>query len=391
MKVSILDRDTLAGLRPLDVTAYLRANRWSESQTQGADVKHWVKLDSRDAFHIEQPLHSDWKDYHLLMRYILDTLAEVEKRSQLSIVQDLTEVSTDVVRLRAEPAGGADGTIALQDSRRLVDCAHRAVLAAACATLEPKRAYHTRKPKQATDYTDTLRAGQTERGSYIVTVLSRVSPALEPPQLALPMVSGPSSSSTRDPYERAVMLTLATALEKVQAAALDSVASQSMKAFEDAIPFGVSADLCEALALLRDSPVINRLDIRITWAAARPAPRSNASVATFTPDTFEVLREAGRHLRDRGTIEGFELSGPVVMQARPDQSQISGDVTIATRIDGKDRKVVVELLHEDWKTAHEAIAKGWILRCEGELYRDEKPARLRNARGVKAIPTEDDE
>lgn len=390
MKVSIIDRAALAALRPLDLAAYLRANGWAEVQTPGNDVKTWKRADAGgNVLHVEQPLHSDWRDYHVLVRYMLEALADLEKRSQLSIVQDLTEVSADVVRLRAVPAGDSDGTIALQDSRRLIDCAQRAVLAAACAAIEPKRAYHTRKPKQATDFADTLRAGQTERGSYVVTVLSRVSPALEPPQLVLPMTDAAPVPPASDPYERHVMVTLATALSKLHGAALDAVASASMAAFEAAIPCGVSADLCEAVALLRDSPVITRLDIRITWAAARPGPRMPI-LTTFTPDTFEVLREAGRHLRERGVIDDFELSGPVVMQARPDQTQISGDVTVATKIDGKDRKVVVELFLDDWKTALQALDKGWLLRCEGELHRDGKPARLKNARGVKAVKTEDD-
>jgi hypothetical protein len=234
-----------------------------------------------------------------------------------------------------------------------------------------------------------LRLGQSERGSYVLCILSRVTPALSSSQISLnfPGTPPPLQDDEKDPYERVVTTTLGTALAEVERAALRSVATGSMDAFEQAVPLGVSADLCDAIALLggEGRSHLRRVEVRVHWSPARPS-RHKAQSAQFTPGTIAVIREAGRQLRERSPIDDFEIEGFVRSVARePTSEQFMGIVRLVASVEGKLRDVNVEFLGEDWKKAHDAIASQKAIRCEGELLRDRRPYFLQNGRNVRIV------
>ena len=68
--------------------------------------------------------------------------------------------------------------IPLEDGALLARSARGMMLAAACSTYERRRAFHTRKPQVAVDYMKGLSLGQTEIGSFVLTVISPVPPRL---------------------------------------------------------------------------------------------------------------------------------------------------------------------------------------------------------------------
>ena len=210
----------------------------------------------------------------------------------------------------------------------------------------------------------------------MLTVLSPVGPAL---------TSGPfdaaSPSATADPHERRVTRTLGVALDKLHHAAARGAATGALDAFEEAVPLGVSADLCEALDLMRECPHLSSFEVSIGWAPSRPVPARTPSRTTFTPDAMEMVREAGRALRERTPLEDFDLEGPVVELSRPDAS-LRGMAVVFGRVNGRPRQVSVELSDADWKAADEALAGRLVFRCTGELTQRGKSFVLEHARNV---------
>lgn len=389
MKVTIVDRQALGALSPIEVVAYLRASGWIEAHGLEGPLRTWERrLDSGEVVDARVPMHPNWRDYAPLMSQLLEVLSETEARSQLAIFRDIGEATSDVIRFRADSGGRSDGTISLEDSRRLSECAYRTVLAAASATVERKRAFPARKPAKAIEFTDSVRTGQTERGSYVVTLLSRVSPALSTAQAVLPHIESPLSPEL--PFSRAVTITMARALASLEAATLASVSASSMDAFEAAVADGVSADLCDGIAVLQGSKVISRLDITLSWSSARPGPPDVVRCSSFTPEAFEVLGEAATRLRERAALDGVEISGPVVELTRPGE-KLHGEATVAAIVEGERRKVAVELWGDSWKVADEAMAKRWLLVCRGDLHRDSRQSRLKNPRDFRLMPPKSDD
>lgn len=223
--------------------------------------------------------------------------------------------------------------------------------------MEPRRAYHKRKFTEATRFVDRLRLGQTEHGSFVLTALSPVTPAL----------TGDPLGEGTDPFERKVTRTLAQALSSLEAAALQGSLESQLGPFEREVERGVSADLCEAIALLDESEVIEQVDFDIVWSPLRVAP-SVPRRTSFPRSMFPVIRSAGASLRDRTPVEDFELEGITTHITRPGEPR-RGEAKILAVIDGRQRLISVVVEEQDWEIASKSMTERILLRCEGELRR----------------------
>jgi hypothetical protein len=386
VRVIVEDESAFAAVRPLDIAAYLRSRGWVELGSGDEPASAWEKQVDRDTYEVLAPKHSGWRDYPRRVKSLVNTLGEVENRSQLAILHDIAAVFFDIVRLRSADNAMLDGTIFLEDAVHVASSGRGMMLSAACATIQPKRAYHSRKPMAATRYVDGLRMGQTEHSSYVITIMSQVSPALAPRQMALRFQPGeelPVGFVYEEPYERRVTATLGRALHKLRSAATRGASTGSLDAFEDAIEAGVSADLCESLGLIRECSHITTFEVSIGWAPCRPQSGHVPDKVMFTTDVLDVIREAGRQLRERSPVEDFDLVGPVVDLSRTLES-LHGTATVLGSVDGQLRKVNVDLWGADWQLAHGALGKTphVLLKCTGELLKNGNLFVLKNARNV---------
>jgi len=314
---------------------------------------------------------------------VLALLSEAEDRSQLEILHDVPLVSRDIVRLRAIVQGRTDGTMPLADAAQIAQAARNLMLAAACSAVEPRRAWPARKPVQATAYLSELSLGQTERGSFVMTLLAPV-----PPSLSQQMDLGFGASADGEPFNRRVTRRLATALDAVNRAAEAGVATGDLSAFEEGVDLGVSADFCEALGVVRECASVTGLGIRIGWASARPPIDPPPSLHEFAPDTLEVIREAGRVLRERTPVEDFEIEGPVVKVERPG-NELVGTAVMLGSVDGRSRKIHLAVGGDDWNLANEAMAARSILRGRGDLVREGKRFAIVGVRGLRVVSSDE--
>lgn len=171
MKATVRDLDVLNAIQPLQAATYLRANGWHQ-QSQIADkASVWIQMtDSGEEFEILLPLKPESRDFPLLMSQVLETLEIAEQRSQLEILTTLTTSSADVIRVRVNHPDATDGSIPIDDCVLLLQSVRDMMLSAACSALEPKAYFPNPKPDRATKYLSRVSLGQTERGSYILTV-----------------------------------------------------------------------------------------------------------------------------------------------------------------------------------------------------------------------------
>jgi hypothetical protein len=224
--------------------------------------------------------------------------------------------------------------------------------------------------------------GQTERGSFVLTLLAPVPPSLVQP------APGPDRADEDEPFNRRVTRTLGTALTAVRRAAELGVSTGDLSAFEAGVDDGISADLCESLALVRERSSVSQLEVRIGWASSRPPRDPPAALHDLAPDVLEVIREAGRVLRERTPVEDFEVEGPVVKMHRPG-AELLGDAVVLGAVNGRTCQVHISVGGEEWTTTMQAMAERTILRCRGELIREGKRYLLRNVRDLRIVPTDE--
>ncbi len=383
MNVKIIDAGALSALRPLEVVSYLRSSGWTKAGEKPGNWSRWVRADREgEEFEVTVPLNHQFRDFPTRMGDVLQVLAVIEARSQLEILRDLLVTGSDVIRLWLVDPELADASVPLDEGATFIQKAKDLMLAAACAAVSPSVYYPSRKPAQAMDYIRRARLGQTEAGSFIVTIISPVPPSF----------TGPSGQlfALEEPYERQVTQVLAMALNSVRQAAEDAATSGQVNSFVQAVPHGVSTNLCDALVGMGSSGDGNRaLEIQFSWSRNRPlAPEAEVPHRIlFDADVFPVIRQAAVYLKESSPREEFEVRGLVVKLDRP-EATTTGKVTILGRIDDLRRRVVVELKDSDYHKAVTAHAQNRFVRCSGSLLHEGRAFRLHKPYG---FTVEDDD
>jgi hypothetical protein len=377
VKVEIRDPSVLRSLRPLEVISYLRSRGWEQTARLGDRGSVWSLLDAPEV-EILLPHDRGLADFAARMADVLRGLSAAEDRSELAVLSDLTQAAHDVIRLRAALEGSRDGTIPLEAGAELVEHARAMMLAAASATAERRSYFPTRKPGPAVTYMSQVRLGQTEIGSYVVTLLSPVSPVLAwgpQPDLGLD-----------DPFERRVVVTLARSLEAMREATTAAATTGRLDGFLAAVETGVTANLCDAIAGMTSGigPLAD-LAVAISWSPSRPAEREPTAVR-FGSDAAPVIQEAARLLRESAPIDDYRVLGLVVkLEQKPGQAP--DRAWILSVAEETPRTVVMELEADARDMAIAAYKDRTPVMAVGRLIRNGPFFQLSRLRDFRTIPT----
>ena len=352
--------------------AYLSSHGWQKIEPYG---------ESGFVFGLEnQPLEllvpsMVLSDYQRRIEEILQTLSEVEGRESLAILRDVSLSEYDLIRVRL-PELAVSGSVPVSDGVSLFQESRNLLLAAACSASRPQRAYRAGRIQEATDYMNTVRFGQTEMGSFIVSLLSPV-----PPNLVgqLDMNTG----TPPEPFARKVTRKLVAGLRSAKSAVSLADHGGDIRAFEQNVPQGVSANLCDAIANLLDVENRQSFDVSVSWSLLREPPEGRAQIA-FNRSDLSVLKEASRILKDRQERPDERLDGYVHSLARG-QTQISGRVTLKAIVDGAMSSVRVDFSPSDYSRIVEAHNQRKVVSLEGDLRRDGQRWVLDNPRDLEVL------
>ena len=384
MKVEVRDAAALNALKPLEVAAYLRAKGWRREADLNGKGSLWLQTFANgEELDITLPLTRDLADYALRMGELLQTLAVAEHRSELEVLRDVTTTTADLVRVRASSRSGENGTLPLDQAVNFVERSREMMLSAACATLQKRAFFATRKPQQAMDYIREVRMGQTEQGSYVLTILSPVAPELKAAQ-----ESAQGELLPPEPYERKVTRTLVAALAALDEAARRAAMNGDMAPFTDAIRRGVSANLCAAVVGLAEVSPGDALDVQVSWARTRPVDDKAPARVMFGSDSIPIIEEAARHFRDTAPIEDFDVEGFVTRLDREPAAK-EGDVTVEGIVEGHMRRIGMRLEPNNYSEAVRAHDFRLKVKCTGELTKVGRGHRLESPRHFEVITEEE--
>jgi hypothetical protein len=381
MKIDLRDRELLTALAPLEVAAYLRSRGWHEQTALSPDSAAFTYGDD---YEVSLPLSTALRDFPNRMFDALKTLEIVENRGQLEIFADLKASAADVIRVRLMDADAGDGSLPLQRAAEVVSCSFDMMFAAACAAVDPKYYFASRKPQLAADYMRNVRMGQTERGSFVVTILSHVTPAL----------SGSVAAGSEDmpaPFERKVTQRLADALAALNESAKVAVATGDISPFEASVAHGVSANLCDALAGMSGADGTERdVEVSLAWARVRPTKQGPLLRYRVGRDIVPVLREVARVFKSWAPQEDFEVRGPVFRLVRDPPGAADGEVTIAGFVDGAARSIWVHLEAHNYLLAADAFKNQRLVSVAGVLRKEGRRYRLHSPKDFQVLPADED-
>ena len=368
MKVGIRDTDALRAVSPAALSAYARAAGWSPQERYRV---HSDVYAGEARPEIIVPRTERLGDYASVVAALIETFAQVAGQDELTVYRSLVIADRDIVRVRA--AESDDGSVTLNQGADLIGGARDMLLSAACSLRDPRPVYRAGANREAADLLQRVRLGQTDQGSFVVTLLT---PVVPPPMPSL----FPDQEDLNAPIERRMTRRLVEALSAARGA-VERTAAGEEGAFGELVASGVSANLCEALVrIIEPFPT---LDVGVSWARTRPMSGPDALVRFGRADAA-LLREAARSFRDRAPRPDVRLHGFVRLLKRG-QADDDGTIGLAADVDGQRQSVVAVLEREDYERAVQAHRDRAVVVLAGDLDRIGQRWRLLSPRVENVI------
>ena len=376
MKAHITDIAVLHSLSPVDVTSYLLGKG---GQRKGA-FRDVAGVWDYKGDEIIVPNDRQLADYAPAVATILARLEKIENRSQLEIVKDMQLSGYDIVRVKNTSIEAKKGSLPIADSVKFIVNTKEMLLSAACSLVSKKASYLSRKPQQAEDYMKSVRFGQTEIGSFIITVLSPVSPELKSPQISL------IDLHQEVPYEKRIIPAFHRSLVAISDAAREASESQDITPFISNISNGITSNLCDAIVSLNDTAEGGVIEVGFTLSTNRKEV-SRITPIVFDRDYTPIIQEASKQIKAIEPQPDQEIIGFVVNLNRQTDDTI-GQVTIQDIQPNKQRSITVQLSDPEYSRAIQAHEQKNLVKISGTVSRQGRGYALEPASDLFVFPKE---
>jgi hypothetical protein len=357
------DHAALNDITPDDISLYLAATGWEQRKIDNPNIR--VFLQQKSDAEVVVPFNPRFRDYEVQLQYVFRILQDVEDRPVAQIVPDVLSTWADIIRIRINPPSFFErNTVDLTAGVELIEESYKLLTAAARAAERPQNVYSGGLTSSVAEYLKRTQLGHTEKGSFVVKIFSPIAPSQRDRE-----------ATRKEPFARDVARTLHNSLEGIRSAA--QVQPRSIEdVFEELVAVGVSANLCDALADIADVSNDRAVDVNLTWSWRHPVDHQKSVTTVIPPIITPSLRPMSRHLRIISPEPDVQLTGTVVKLSNLEQPGADFGLGIEANIDGRLRKVAVELKGEARDVASRAWNTGATVLCVGTLDRRRFPYKL---------------
>ena len=387
--------EKISGLSPSNLREYLQFKGWVQdipNKMYGAS--QWKLIQEKHQYYIQLLEDTGFADYQLRTNELLQTLEEVEQRSKDAIISDILNVSSDVWKVHLKEPLTPDGMISLEKGVEVYEQIRNFFISGAASANDmyiarktPQKIYPSKKADIISNFRRQLKLGQTEVGSYVITISADIQPSIEY-KVDLDL----DNNSFHGSFERGVNLTLAKALSLLKKTHTD-IEKNPVEARPNIIDMtyyeGVTVNLCEAVSeLSRVGNDYTDIEFECIWAKKYPVNPDIPDKITLSANQIKFMAESAKMYRENNPVQNYEARGYVYLLDR-EKKEPEGSIGLIVRIQGKEHRLRVILSNDgensDYSKAVQAHADGKVLKCIGDLKKEGKSYKLLNPREVEII------
>jgi hypothetical protein len=330
-----------------ELSAYLRLEGWRPSES-GPLAQLWTREDlPGEGLLLAQ--RETASDYGKRVEILLQDLARFEERPAEQVHDDIALVFHDVTRVRAAHPDLIDDTIPFSAGLHLFQAAQKIVRAAAAATIRRQGSFGNSWPLRAREHAQNIRLGLTQRGSYILPIISLARPAppvSDDPQIELDIEVEESL------FDRRVLATMSDALTTLHDLTVRADRRPSPQEVAEAVHEGVSRELCTAIDTALSQESVAELDVTFDWSRAARAPRDTADAVKFPSDSRENVEYVARSLKNVRVAREHVLFGRITyLHHEADDDVSGGEVGMETIIERRRRTIWFDLDEASYQSA----------------------------------------
>ena len=354
--------DMTENLNPHAICKYLEQTAWKNIPFKRNDVKVY-QFEKNDFFkQVMVPLDKSFIDYKNVMYDVVQSVANVENRSVEQVMLYLLNPNTDILKIRLDKKEVESGNILFDDAIKLFDNAKKLLAATALDIINPKKIHYGRVDDSVQKFLNQCRFGQTEIGSYVVSVVCPFAELSEEGYKQLSIFSDEERcaySLTRRVTNK-LMDNVAFVKRHIDEGCID-------KLLEDDVD--ISSNFLEALNGLNLQSEKTLVEFTTDWAPAVKTNRSHNNHVVVTNDYYEPIASIIDKIKEE-TNGRTEIIGRIKqLSAAPVVDKRVGGMITVVFVDenNKARSVTVRLEKEDYENAVEAHQHGKAVKIVGDL------------------------
>jgi len=350
----------------VNVSKYLNNLGWKAIPVKRKHIEVFQIDENGVFFQVDLPVSKEFRDYKIAMYRCIESIAQSLNKSVEQVILELLNPLSDVLRLRIRESELDTGSIYFEDAIRLYDNAKKLLWATIKDIVSPKLRHIRRAENLIDEFISNCRFGQTEIGSYVVSVVCPILDISNNQYKQLSLFS--KEDEAADSITRQVVNKLITSVQKVKE-------SINQGKFEELIHENAETNNCISINFLEALSEINIyrkdsiLDISAQYAPTIRKNRLDNASVTIDHNYYDPI---STFVRDKTPQEGEVMSffGRIKrLSAQPDiKTRDSGSITIVFL--SKNNKGVyasVNLTKEDYNAAIEAHKDGKMIKIVGVL------------------------
>jgi hypothetical protein len=338
-----------------------------------------------DSFKIVIPSNEKYSDFKVKLFDVLNTLCDLENKSFNDLVTEVSKQDVDLFEFRITANCAKEGTLPLHLATDFVKTIKELIISSANSEELP-RPYHRKPTSTAMAFGDLFRFGQTDLGSYILTIETN-SLKDSPTQF---IITESGETKEQSPIQRRIISRIQKALYQIESYGPHTNFEKFLK---DAYIEGVNANMCNAILELEkhtDCPI--SFESKIKFSKLYPAPKDIPEKVKFSYDNFMLVQSIYEAYREHEQKEPCHIIGKVTKIATSGSSEkpyydteVKGDVTISFKLRGKYRSVKIYMENIDYKTACDALKEKRIVGIKGIIDKTNRTWTLENPKNFHIL------
>lgn len=355
--------DMTLKLNPLAVMKYLTETNWQLYPIKRKDIKIF-QYKKEDFFEqVTIPLDKMLRDYKNAMYDAICKIAHVEKKSVEQLMLYLLNPNTDILKIRLDKKEVESGNIMFDDAIQLFDNAKKLIAATALDVINPKKIHYGRIDEPVQKFLSQCRFGQTEIGSYVVSVVCPFAELSETEgyrQLSFFSDKEQCANSLTRKVTNQLMTNVATIKQEIDDGNLEFLSDYDSP---------ISSNFYEALNGLGMNTEDTTVEFIAEWSPTVQSNRCQYNRISVTNDYYEPIRTIISKIKEC-TNERTEIVGKIKeLKAAPviDNREYGTIVVVYVGDNARAKSVTVKLDREDYDKAVAAHQHGKAVKVVGDL------------------------
>lgn len=374
MIYSINFLDMTEKLNPYAVCKYLEQTGWMIYPFKRTDVRVYQNIKNGDFMQVMVPMDKAFADYKQVMYDAVRNIASLEEKSIEQVMLYLLNPNADILKIRMDKKGIESGNILFDDAIKLFDNAKKLLAATASDIINPKKIHYGRLDDSVQQFLNQCRFGQTEIGSYVVSVVcpfAELSDDAGYKQLSIFTDEERCAYSLTRMVTNKLMDNVTLIKKHVDEGEMEDLLSQEI---------GISSNFLEALNGMNLQSENTMVEFITEWAPAVKINRSQNNHVKVTNDYYEPIASVIDKIKEE-TNKRTEIVGRIKkLTAAPVVDKRYGGFITVVFVDenNKAKSLSVHLTKEDYDNALEAHHYGKAVKVVGELINKNGRLKMEN-------------